>query len=218
MFIWDTLKKVVYLACNWNLKYTALPPRVYFVIFDVLSSLISNVLYCDNDCKAEQSICGCGWHKSLRWHRFKSIHIDKLLVCFLPLFPAFPSAPLSNTCWVFAIGSSNDPLYKELWHACAGPLVTVPREGERVYYFPQGHMEQVSFSWLHFFSHNEFSFMLLACYYAVYETPRCGSGVVCLFIYFPLLQNFYDVEDYWSHCVPLFISFCYSLKHLPIRE
>jgi hypothetical protein len=37
----------------------------------------------------------------------------------------------------------NDALYRELWHACAGPLVTVPRQGERVYYFPQGHMEQV---------------------------------------------------------------------------
>lgn len=35
-------------------------------------------------------------------------------------------------------------LLRELWHACAGPLVTVPREGERVYYFPQGHMEQVN--------------------------------------------------------------------------
>lgn len=34
-------------------------------------------------------------------------------------------------------------LYSELWHACAGPLVTVPREGERVFYFPQGHIEQV---------------------------------------------------------------------------
>jgi len=41
------------------------------------------------------------------------------------------------------IGATNDALYKELWHACAGPLVTLPREGERVYYFPQGHMEQV---------------------------------------------------------------------------
>ncbi|KAK1310335.1 Auxin response factor 1 [Acorus calamus] len=39
-----------------------------------------------------------------------------------------------------------DVLYKELWHACAGPLVTVPREGERVYYFPQGHMEQLEAS------------------------------------------------------------------------
>lgn len=37
-------------------------------------------------------------------------------------------------------------LYKELWHACAGPLVNVPREGERVYYFPQGHMEQLEAS------------------------------------------------------------------------
>lgn len=40
-------------------------------------------------------------------------------------------------------GVIDDPLYRELWHACAGPLVTLPREGERVYYFPQGHMEQV---------------------------------------------------------------------------
>ncbi|KAD5317939.1 hypothetical protein R6Q59_033268 [Mikania micrantha] len=39
-----------------------------------------------------------------------------------------------------------DGLYKELWHACAGPLVNVPREGERVYYFPQGHMEQLEAS------------------------------------------------------------------------
>ncbi|CAL5378098.1 unnamed protein product [Camellia sinensis] len=43
-------------------------------------------------------------------------------------------------------GPANDALYKELWHACAGPLVTVPREGERVYYFPQGHMEQLEAS------------------------------------------------------------------------
>ncbi|KAL6560268.1 hypothetical protein OROHE_006275 [Orobanche hederae] len=39
-------------------------------------------------------------------------------------------------------GPSNEALYQELWNACAGPLVNVPREGERVYYFPQGHMEQ----------------------------------------------------------------------------
>ncbi|KAL0348191.1 UNVERIFIED_CONTAM: Auxin response factor 1 [Sesamum angustifolium] len=39
-------------------------------------------------------------------------------------------------------GSSNEALYEELWRACAGPLVTVPCQGERVYYFPQGHMEQ----------------------------------------------------------------------------
>jgi len=38
----------------------------------------------------------------------------------------------------------HDPLYEELWKACAGPLVEIPRQGEGVYYFPQGHMEQVS--------------------------------------------------------------------------
>ncbi|KAG2706453.1 hypothetical protein I3843_05G093000 [Carya illinoinensis] len=38
--------------------------------------------------------------------------------------------------------SEEDALYKELWHACAGPLVTVPRQGELVFYFPQGHIEQ----------------------------------------------------------------------------
>lgn len=43
-------------------------------------------------------------------------------------------------------GVPNDALYKELWHACAGPLVNLPREGERVYYFPQGHMEQLEAS------------------------------------------------------------------------
>ncbi|KAL3655095.1 Auxin response factor 2B [Castilleja foliolosa] len=37
-------------------------------------------------------------------------------------------------------------LYTELWKACAGPLVTVPREQELVFYFPQGHIEQVEAS------------------------------------------------------------------------
>ncbi|KAF8653144.1 hypothetical protein HU200_062589 [Digitaria exilis] len=43
-------------------------------------------------------------------------------------------------------GSVSDALFRELWHACAGPLVTMPRQGELVYYFPQGHMEQLEAS------------------------------------------------------------------------
>lgn len=35
------------------------------------------------------------------------------------------------------------PINSELWHACAGPLVTLPQVGSLVYYFPQGHSEQV---------------------------------------------------------------------------
>ncbi|CAL5353893.1 hypothetical protein CsSME_00042010 [Camellia sinensis var. sinensis] len=36
-----------------------------------------------------------------------------------------------------------DDLHAQLWHACAGPLVNVPRAGDKVFYFPQGHIEQV---------------------------------------------------------------------------
>lgn len=55
-------------------------------------------------------------------------------------------APLNHASGGPRSGGSNDALYRELWHACAGPLVTLPREGERVYYFPQGHMEQLEAS------------------------------------------------------------------------
>ncbi|XP_058090429.1 auxin response factor 12-like [Magnolia sinica] len=37
-------------------------------------------------------------------------------------------------------------LNSELWHACAGPLVSLPTIGTRVVYFPQGHSEQVAAS------------------------------------------------------------------------
>ncbi|KAF3645165.1 Auxin response factor 9 [Capsicum annuum] len=43
-------------------------------------------------------------------------------------------------------GMGSEDLYTELWKACAGPLVDVPRNGERVYYFPQGHIEQLEAS------------------------------------------------------------------------
>lgn len=42
--------------------------------------------------------------------------------------------------------SNSDDLYRELWKACAGPLVDMPKQRERVYYFPQGHMEQLEAS------------------------------------------------------------------------
>ncbi|XP_038715506.1 auxin response factor 5 isoform X2 [Tripterygium wilfordii] len=38
------------------------------------------------------------------------------------------------------------PLNSELWHACAGPLVSLPQVGSLAYYFPQGHSEQVAYS------------------------------------------------------------------------
>ncbi|XP_039050849.1 auxin response factor 9-like isoform X1 [Hibiscus syriacus] len=52
----------------------------------------------------------------------------------------------SQTNNVSSEGNGRDDLYMELWKLCAGPLVEVPRAEERVYYFPQGHMEQLEAS------------------------------------------------------------------------
>ncbi|KAL8239993.1 hypothetical protein R6Q59_016560 [Mikania micrantha] len=43
-------------------------------------------------------------------------------------------------------GSTRKVMNSELWHACAGPLVSLPPVGSLVVYFPQGHSEQVAAS------------------------------------------------------------------------
>ncbi|XP_057949379.1 auxin response factor 3 isoform X2 [Malania oleifera] len=40
--------------------------------------------------------------------------------------------------------SSSSSVCLELWHACAGPLISLPKKGSIVVYFPQGHLEQAS--------------------------------------------------------------------------
>jgi len=45
---------------------------------------------------------------------------------------------------VFAGEKKAPPINSELWHACAGPLVSLPPAGSLVVYFPQGHSEQVN--------------------------------------------------------------------------
>nr|ACV91105.1 putative ARF4 protein [Petunia x hybrida] len=37
-------------------------------------------------------------------------------------------------------------IYMELWYACAGPLTCLPKKGNVVVYFPQGHMEEAASS------------------------------------------------------------------------
>ena len=61
----------------------------------------------------------------------------------LSLFSCLFSSHLVLFCFCFVAGLKDDDLYRELWKLCAGPLVDVPRTGDRVFYFPQGHMEQV---------------------------------------------------------------------------
>ncbi|KAG6592910.1 Auxin response factor 9, partial [Cucurbita argyrosperma subsp. sororia] len=53
----------------------------------------------------------------------------------------------------FRKGLEGEGLFEELWKACAGPLVEVPFNGERVFYFPQGHMEQLEESTNHELNH-----------------------------------------------------------------
>lgn len=48
-------------------------------------------------------------------------------------------------CYLLFVVNADLAIYRELWRACAGPLVTVPRENELVFYFPQGHIEQVCY-------------------------------------------------------------------------
>ncbi|KAK7319747.1 hypothetical protein RJT34_04472 [Clitoria ternatea] len=38
--------------------------------------------------------------------------------------------------------SSSSSVCLELWHACAGPMISLPKKGTLVVYFPQGHLEQ----------------------------------------------------------------------------
>lgn len=38
--------------------------------------------------------------------------------------------------------NNNSSVCLELWHACAGPMISLPKKGSLVVYFPQGHLEQ----------------------------------------------------------------------------
>lgn len=42
-----------------------------------------------------------------------------------------------------ASSSSLPSVSMELWHACAGPLISLPKKGSAVVYFPQGHVEHL---------------------------------------------------------------------------
>jgi len=86
----------------------------------------------------------------------------------LSLFSCLFSSHLVLFCFCFVAGLKDDDLYRELWKLCAGPLVDVPRTGDRVFYFPQGHMEQVC---IWFF----FSLFLFFFFVAVF-------GVVVVFL------------------------------------
>ncbi|KAK8524503.1 hypothetical protein V6N12_029368 [Hibiscus sabdariffa] len=55
-----------------------------------------------------------------------------------------PSSDSLSPSSVLSVSGFSSSVCLELWHACAGPLVSLPKRGSVVVYFPQGHLEQVS--------------------------------------------------------------------------
>ncbi|KAG2308972.1 hypothetical protein Bca52824_028720, partial [Brassica carinata] len=53
-----------------------------------------------------------------------------------------PPSDSSSSPFVVSGSSSSGGVCLELWHACAGPLISLPKRGSLVLYFPQGHLEQ----------------------------------------------------------------------------
>lgn len=51
-------------------------------------------------------------------------------------------SPSSSSSASASASSSSVGVCLELWHACAGPLISLPKRGSLVLYFPQGHLEQ----------------------------------------------------------------------------
>ncbi|KAL3518357.1 hypothetical protein ACH5RR_020946 [Cinchona calisaya] len=54
----------------------------------------------------------------------------------------------TSSCSSNASSFSNPPfpsrIFMELWYACAGPVTNLPKKGNVVVYFPQGHLEQTA--------------------------------------------------------------------------
>ncbi|KAI3791418.1 hypothetical protein L2E82_05187 [Cichorium intybus] len=75
-------------------------------------------------------------------------------------------------------------VYMELWHACAGPLTTLPNKGNVVVYFPQGHLEQTA-------THSSIQFSPI-------EVPSFGlqPQIFCKVIDVQLLANKENDEIY----------------------
>lgn len=82
-----------------------------------------NACSCNGECADKGGSCGCG--------------------CVYCSLSSSTSSCSSNA------SSSSSPvspskMFMELWYACAGPLTSLPKKGNVVVYFPQGHLEQAS--------------------------------------------------------------------------
>ncbi|KAI7740811.1 hypothetical protein M8C21_018430, partial [Ambrosia artemisiifolia] len=82
------------------------------------------------------------------------------------------------------INGGDSSIHKEHWHACAGPLTTLPNIGNVVVYFPQGHLEQIA-------AHSSTHFSPL-------EVPSLGLSpqIFCKIVDVQLLANKENDEVY----------------------
>ena len=104
-------------------------------------------------------------------------------------------------------------IYLELWHACAGPLTSLPKKGNVVVYFPQGHLEQAASSSP--FSPSEMpSFDLHPQIFCRVVNVQLLVSSVFLFLRLNfvcfLLINFLQYSS--SHTISLFFFFFFSFN------
>ncbi|KAL9272059.1 Auxin response factor 4-like protein [Drosera capensis] len=76
--------------------------------------------------------------------------VEKSSICYEDCEKAscfcYLSSSCSSTNSISSPSTVTPQVYKELWHACAGPLTSLPKKGNVVVYFPQGHLEQAASS------------------------------------------------------------------------
>ncbi|XP_024972323.1 auxin response factor 4-like [Cynara cardunculus var. scolymus] len=94
------------------------------------------------------------------------------------------SSNSSNSSLKSPISNPSASIYMELWHACAGPLTTLPNKGNVVVYFPQGHLEQIA-------SHS-------STHFSPIEVPSLGLPplIFCKIVDVQLLANKENDEVY----------------------
>ena len=74
-------------------------------------------------------------------HAFCNGDCDKAS-CVCCLSSSSSSSSASNS----SASPDSSSIYLELWHVCAGPLISLPKKGNVVVYLPQGHLEQAASS------------------------------------------------------------------------
>ncbi|KAL0460220.1 UNVERIFIED_CONTAM: Auxin response factor 4 [Sesamum latifolium] len=86
--------------------------------------------------QVEKNACGSGGECD------KGGEGGSCVCCCLPTSTSSCSSNAASASSSSCPISASSSIYMELWHACAGPLTSLPTKGNLVVYFPQGHLEQ----------------------------------------------------------------------------